>query len=48
MDNTQIYYVYDENGDQLCCVRALDILEAYKEAELCTSISQDDLSVERS
>lgn len=47
MDMTTIYYVYDETGQQLCCVRATDILEAYKEAALVTGINADDLSVER-
>lgn len=41
------FYVYDANGEQIAYVNATDILEAYKEAEFVTGLTQDDLSVER-
>ena len=47
MTNNTGFYVYNEDGEQITYVNAVDILEAYKEAEAITGISRTELSVER-
>jgi len=47
MKNENGFYVYNAQGEQISYVNALDILEAYEEAEAVTGIDREELSVER-
>tara|TARA_R110000868_G_scaffold150031_1_gene372838 strand:+ start:338 stop:475 length:138 start_codon:yes stop_codon:yes gene_type:complete len=42
------FYIYNNDGEQIGYVDAVDINEAYKEAEIVTGLTLDDLAVERS
>lgn len=41
------FYVYNEFGENIACVYALDINEAYEEASYVTGLKKEKLSVER-
>lgn len=41
------FYIYNDEGENIGYVNAVDILEAYKEAAAITGLDADELSVER-